>query len=142
MSKIIENRTRWMNTRFTPKEYKVIHSRFEKSMFRSMSEYSRRVLLKKPVTFTYRNRSMDDVLEELIQIRNELNHIGINFNQAVHKLNSVMGMPEAELWQATLIVLRDQLEPSIREIKEKMDDYSEIWSRVRDAPDRTISEST
>ncbi|WP_414635298.1 plasmid mobilization protein [Albibacterium sp.] len=47
MSKITENRTKWMNTRFTPKEYKVIHSRFKKSMFRSMSEYSRNVLLKK-----------------------------------------------------------------------------------------------
>src|SRR5690606_38851162 len=142
MSKIIENRTKWMNTRFTPKEYKVIHSRFEKSMFRSMSEYSRSVLLKKPVTFIYRNRSMDDVLEELIQIRNELNHIGINFNQAVHKLNSVMGMPDSELWQAALIVLRDQLEPSIREIKEKMDDYLEIWSRFTDGPNRPIEETS
>lgn len=133
MSKIIENRTKWMNTRFTPKEYKVIHSRFEKSMFRSMSEYSRSILLKKPVTFTYRNRSMDDVLQELIQIRNELNYIGINFNQAVHKLNSV-GIPDSGLWQAALIILRDQLEPSIRDIKEKMDDYSEIWSRLQMNP--------
>src|SRR5690606_1039189 len=136
MSKIIEDRTKWMNTRFTPKEYKVIHSRFEKSMFRSMSEYRRSVLLKKPVTFVYRNRSMDDVLEELIQIRNDLNYIGINFNQAVHKLNSVMGMPDSELWRAALIILRDQLEPSIREIKEKMDDYSEIWSKSLSAEKR------
>ncbi|HUH17976.1 hypothetical protein [Albibacterium sp.] len=51
-------------------------------------------------------------------------------------------MPDSELWQATLIILRDQLEPSIREIKEKMDDYSEIWSRFRDSSDRTIGEST
>ena len=127
MSKIIENRTRWMNTRFTPEEYKIIHSRFEKSMFRKKSEYSRALILQKPVIFTYRDKSMDDVLEELISLRNELNHIGNNFNQAVHKLNSVMGMPDAELWQSMLIVLRDQLEPSIREIKKKMDNYSDIW---------------
>src|SRR5690606_363741 len=111
-------------------------------MCRSMSEYSRSVLLKKPVIFTYRNRSMDDVLEELIQIRNELNYIGINFNQAVHKLNSIMGVPDSELWQAALIVLRDQLEPSIREIKEKMDAYSEIWSRFANEPNRPIEETS
>jgi len=98
-------------------------------MFRNMSEYSRAVLLKKPVTFTYRDKSMDDVLEELILLRRELNYIGNNFNQAVYKLNSVMGMPEAKLWEEALTVLRDQLEPSLREIKVKLDDYSEIWSK-------------
>lgn len=137
---MMENRTRRLILRLKPDEYEKIEKRRQKSMCRSMSEYSRSVLLKKPVTFAYRNRSMDDVLEELIQIRNELNHIGINFNQAVHKLNNVMGMPNAELWQAALIVLRDQLEPSIREIKEKMDNYSEIWSRFADEPNRTIGE--
>lgn len=137
---MIENRTKRLILRLKPDEYEKIEKRRQKSMCRSMSEYSRSVLLKKPVIFTYRNRSMDDVLEELIQIRNELNYIGINFNQAVHKLNSVMGMPDSELWQAALVVLRDQLEPSIREIKEKMDDYSEIWSRFTDAPNRTIGE--
>lgn len=129
MSKIESNRTRWVNTRFTPDEYRIIHSRFQKSMFRNMSEYSRAVLLKKPVTFTYRDKSMDDVLEELILLRRELNYIGNNFNQAVYKLNSVMGMPEAKLWEEALTVLRDQLEPSLREIKVKLDDYSEIWSK-------------
>jgi hypothetical protein len=138
---MIENRTKRLILRLKPDEYEKIEKRRQKSMCRSMSEYSRSVLLKKPVIFTYRNRSMDDVLEELIQIRNELNYIGINFNQAVHKLNSVMGMPDSELWQAALIVLRDQLEPSIREIKEKMDDYSEIWSRFTDGPNRPIEEN-
>lgn len=128
MSKIESNRTRWVNTRFTPDEYKIIHSQFQKSMFRNMSEYSRAILLKKPVTFTYRDKSMDDVLEELILLRRELNYFGNNFNQAVYKLNSVMGMPEAKLWQEALTVLRDQLEPSLREIKVKMNIFSEQWS--------------
>lgn len=64
-------------------------------------------------------------------------NLGNNFNQTIYKLNNVMGMPDAKLWQATLIILRNQLEPSIREIKEKMDDYSEIWSRFKDDTDKT-----
>src|SRR5690606_15976059 len=115
MRKIPSNRTRWMNTRFTPEEYDIIRSRFKKSMFRKMSEYSRSVLLQKPVIFTYRDKSMDDMLEELILLRRELNYFGNNFNQAVHKLNSVMGMPDAKLWQEALTVLRDQLEPRSEE---------------------------
>jgi hypothetical protein len=118
-----------MNTRFTPEEYRIVRSRFEKSMFRKMSEYSRSVLLQKPVTLTYRDRSMDEVLEELILLRKELNYIGNNFNQAVYKLNSVMGMPDAELWQEMLVVLREQLEPSMKQIKEKLNNYSEVWSQ-------------
>lgn len=122
-----------MNTRFTPEEYEIIRLRFKKSMFRKMSEYSRSVLLHKPVVFTYRDKSMDDMLEELILLRRELNYFGNNFNQAVHKLNSVMGMPEAKLWQEALTVLRDQLEPSIGEIKDKLNNYSEIWSQKSSA---------
>ena len=70
---------------------------------------------------------MDEVLEELILLRKELNSIGINFNQAVRKLNSVSGMPESHKWQTMLTVLRDELEPSIRNIKDRMSIYSDIW---------------
>lgn len=72
---------------------------------------------------------MDDVLEELILLRKELNFIGNNFNQVVRKLNSVSGMPEAHIWQSMMIVLRDQIEPSIAQIKERMNNYSDVWSQ-------------
>lgn len=128
-----ENRTRRITIRFKPEEFEVIEKRFEKSMFRKISEYSRSVLLQKPVIFTYRDKSMDDMLEELILLRRELNYFGNNFNQAVHKLNSVIGMPDAKLWQEALTVLRDQIEPSIGEIKDKLNNYSQIWSQKSSA---------
>ena len=62
---------------------------------------------------------MDEVLEELILLRKELNAIGINFNQAVWKLNSVEGMPDAHIWQAMIVVLRDKLELALIQIKKK-----------------------
>ena len=124
-----ENRSRVILIRLKPNEYKLLENRFQKSMFQYMSEYSRSVLLQKPVIFIYSDKSMDDMLEELVLLRRELNYIGNNFNQAVHKLNSVMGMPDAKLWEEALTVLRDQLEPSMREIKDKLNNYSEIWSQ-------------
>ncbi|MBC7759495.1 MAG: mobilization protein, partial [Phormidesmis sp. FL-bin-119] len=95
MKKTEENRSRRIMTRLKPEEYKVIQDRFKKTMFRKMSEYSWNVLLEKTITVTHCDKSMDEVLEELILLRKELNVIGINFNQAVRKLNSVEGMPDA-----------------------------------------------
>ena len=129
MIKIEEKRSRRLITRLKPEEFTLIENRFKKSMFRKLSEYSRNVLLEKTITVTHRDKSMDEVLEELILLRKELNCIGNNFNQAVRKLNSVSGMPDAHIWQSMLTVLRDELEPSIREIKERLNRYSELWSQ-------------
>jgi hypothetical protein len=123
------NRTRWMHIRLKPEEYKTINDRFKRTMLRKMSEYTRNVLLEKTITVTYRDKSMDEVLEELILLRKELNSIGINFNQAVRKLNSVEGLPEAQIWQSMIVVLRDKLEPAIIQIKERVSDYADIWSQ-------------
>lgn len=82
-------------------------------MLRKMRKYNRNLLLQNPATITYRGRSMDEVQEELILRRKELNYSGNNFNQMVHKLNSVMGMPDATLWPAALIALRGQLESGL-----------------------------
>ena len=123
------NRTRWLNIRLKPNEYKTINDRFKKTMYRKMSEYSRNVLLEKKITVTHRDKSMDEILEELIVLRKELNAIGNNFNQAVRKLNSVAGTPDAYIWEAALTILRDQLEPSIKELKHRMAQYSDVWSQ-------------
>ena len=122
-----ENRARRMIVRLNTEEHVRLDKRFKKTTCRCLSEYVRKVLFDKPVTVYYRNQSMDEVLEELILLRKELNSIGINFNQAVRKLNSVSGMPESHKWQTMLTVLRDELEPSIRNIKDRMSIYSDVW---------------
>ncbi|HXH99317.1 MAG TPA: hypothetical protein VNI52_03545 [Sphingobacteriaceae bacterium] len=133
------HRTKWVNIRLTPDEFKTISDRYKKSMLRNVTEYARDVLLERKITVVYRDQSMDDVLEELIQLRKELNYVGVNFNQAVKKLNSVMGTPDAHMWQSMLTILRDQLEPSIKEIKERVHLYSDIWSQ-RSSAGKALSE--
>lgn len=129
MKETYENRTRRITIRLKKTEYIDLESRFKKTMFRKISEYSRNVLLEKNITVTYRDKSSDDILEELILLRKEINFFGNNFNQTVRKLNSVSGMPEAKYWQSMLEVLRDQLEPSIRQIKDRINNYSDLWSQ-------------
>jgi hypothetical protein len=124
-----ENRSRILLTRLKPAEFKLLDSRFKKTRFRKLSEYIRSVLLEKPVTVMYRDKSMDEVLEELILLRKELNSIGNNLNQTVRNINAAHGQADSRLWINLLGVINSKLEPSIGQIKERMNNYAELWSR-------------
>jgi hypothetical protein len=129
MEKQDENRSRRVITRFKPVEFQLLESRFKKTMFRKLSEYTRNVLLEKSITVTYRDRAMDDILEELILLRKELNAIGNNLNQAVRNINSAHGTADARLWMNLLSVINSKLEPAIGQIKQRMNHYADIWSQ-------------
>lgn len=124
-----DKRTRWYNIRLKPDEYLLLEGRFKKTPFRKLSEYMRNVLLEKPVTVFYRDQAMDDVLEELIVLRRELNAIGNNLNQAMRNINSAHGHADTRLWMNLLSVINSKLEPSIVLIKERMNQYADIWSQ-------------
>src|SRR3978361_1984105 len=91
-------RTRIIGLRLTPKEYQQIEKQFSNSTAKKMSDYVRHVLFDKPVTVYQRNKSLDDFMAEMILLRNELNGIGNNFNQAVKKLHKLQQIPEFNSW--------------------------------------------
>jgi flagellar biosynthesis chaperone FliJ len=124
-----DNRSRWYNIRLKPDEYRLLNGRFQKTQFRKLSEYMRSLLLDKPITVTYRDKAMDDVLEEMILLRQELNAIGNNLNQAMRSINSAHGNADTRLWMNLLGVINTKLEPSINQIKERMNQYADIWSQ-------------
>lgn len=121
--------TRVLLTRFKQAEYDQINNRFKKTRFRKLSEYVRSVLLGKPVTVFYRDKSMDDLLEEMVNLRQELNAIGNNLNQAMRCINAAHGQADARLWMNLLSVVNGKLEPAIQQIRDQMNNYSEIWSQ-------------
>jgi hypothetical protein len=123
------NRLKRVTIRFKDEEFKLIDNRFKKTRFRKLSEYIRSVLLEKPITVMYRDKSMDDVLEELILLRKELNAIGNNLNQTVRNINSAHGGVDTRLWINLLGVINSKLEPSINQIKQQMNNYAELWSQ-------------
>jgi hypothetical protein len=129
MEKQAENRSRRLIVRFKPAEFELIEKRFRKTLFRKLSEYSRNVLLEKRITVAYRDKAMDDVLEELILLRQELNAIGNNLNQAVYQINAAHGNADGRLWASLLTMVTGKVEPSISQIKERMNQYAELWSQ-------------
>jgi hypothetical protein len=124
-----ENRSKWIKVRLKPSEEELLNKRYKKSTFQNLSEFGRAMILGKPVTIIHRDKSMDEVLEELILLRRELNHIGNNLNQAVRNINSAHGLPDTRLWMNLLTIINGKLEPSINEIKERVNKYSDLWSQ-------------
>jgi hypothetical protein len=129
MGTAADNRSKILLTRLKPGEYEQLEKRFKKTRFRKISEYARSLLLEKPVTVFYRDKTMDEVLEELVLLRRELNAIGNNLNQAMHQIDSAHGSADSRLWMNLLATINSKLEPSINQIKERMNQYAELWSQ-------------
>ena len=124
-----ENRSKWLKIRLKPSEEKRLNKRYKKSTFQNLSEYGRAMILGEPVTVIHRDKSMDEVLEELALLRRELNSVGNNLNQAVRNINSAHGLPDSRLWMNLLTIINGKLEPSITQIKERMTKYADLWSQ-------------
>ena len=113
--------------RLTPEEYAAIEQRWKASTCRKLSDYVRRNLFDKPVVTTYRNRSQDDVLTELTRLRNELNAVGKNFNQAVKRLQTLRQIPEFRSWLIAWELEKKILFNKMDEVKNNVKKILEVW---------------
>ncbi len=87
----------------------------------------RRSLFEKPIVTTYRNQSLDDYMTEAIKLRNELNSIGNNFNQAVKKLHTLYQIAEFRSWLITYEVEKKTLLNKVDEIKNHIQKIGQKW---------------
>jgi hypothetical protein len=122
-------RTKWLTIRMTPEEYQQLEALARQTVPPSVSDYGRRVLLGKPVVKRFRNQSLDDFLADMLQLRHELNHIGTNFNQAVHRLHGLHKLPEIQQWILHNEQDKTQLFRQIETISQKVNDAYILWSR-------------
>lgn len=124
-----ENKTpkQWISIRVKPDEYVTIYNLYKATTCRKLSEYVRKVLLKKPVTIKHRNQSADEILSVLHQLKKELSAVGNNFNQSVHKLHTLDHIPEIKLWAQLTESSRKNLLQKVEEIRLKMTQIHEQW---------------
>jgi hypothetical protein len=122
-------RSKWLTIRLNENEETKLNRFFSSSTSRSLSEYARAVLLKEPVTILYRNQSADDFLAEMLLLKNELNAIGKNFNQAVHKLHTLDRDSQIKAWAILNESSKALFIKKVEEIKEKMSQIYEQWSQ-------------
>lgn len=74
MSKTVTPK-RFISVRLTEDEFKAVYHRVERSTCNSLTEYVKKLITGKPVTVKVRNESQDQLLQEIISIRNKLSHL-------------------------------------------------------------------
>lgn len=122
-----EQYTRKITIRLKPHEFAKLEAAQKATTCSKLSEYVRLVVLSKPVTITYRNQAADDFLKEMIQLKNELNAIGNNFNQSVHKLHTLDTIPEIKVWAKLNETTKQTLLEKIEQIRIRMNQIHQSW---------------
>ncbi|GAA0536845.1 hypothetical protein GCM10009415_18320 [Chitinophaga japonensis] len=121
------NKSRVVNFRMTPQEYARMESKWKRTTCRKLSDFIRHRVLDKPLVSTHRNRSLDDFMAEMALLRKELNSIGVNFNQAVHKLHMADTPTELKMWLRVFQKDRQILLDQVEKIKLKIYSIADEW---------------
>ena len=124
-----ENEVRkiFIKIRMNEDELKQVKKKQQQTTERSLSEYIRNISMQKPVTVKYRNESADDFLKQMLELKKELNGIGNNFNQVVHKLHILGKIPEFRVWVNHYDGLHQSLVSKVEEIKLRVSQLYEQW---------------
>ena len=122
-----EVRKIFIKIRMNDEELNQVKKKQQQTTERSLSEYIRNVSMQKPVTVKYRNQSADDFLKQMLELKKDLNGIGNNFNQAVHKLHLLDKIPEFRVWVNQYDGLQKTLLRKVEEIKLRMNQLYEQW---------------
>lgn len=118
---------RKVTVRFKEGEYKIIITSFKKTTKRKLSEYIRYVLLEKPVTVYTRNQSVDDLMAQLVLLKNELSAIGSNFNQLVKRLHIMDKPEEVKPWVLLNEKHKESFFQKVTEIAQTINQISDAW---------------
>jgi hypothetical protein len=116
-------------------ELRLLTQKWMKTNEKTRSNYLRKLALSKPVTQLYRNASADDFLEEIVRIKRELNALGNNFNQAVHKLHMLDKIPEFRNWINTYRTDHHRFRQKVDQLLLICHDIVQLWSQESPPPD-------
>lgn len=122
-----KGRKRIIGLRLTADEFSELEKSWKQSTVRKLSEYVRRVLFGKTLTVYTRNKSVDELVEELMVLRQELNRIGVNFNQAVHRLNMLDHSPQMEIWVQRFELDKERFFMSVESIQSRLKLIGSAW---------------
>lgn len=118
-------RLRRLNIRLTEEEWDKLQKIAGNTTCRSMSEYSRKILLNKPVKVFYRNQSFDDFEEQMTRLLPLMEGFGERVDQLVVKLLTLENVQEILEALQDLKLSKDQflrIQEEVRANIEKLSD--------------------
>ena len=125
-----ENKTlknKWLHLRLSEAEYEQIQQQFCQTTERKLSGYARKIMLGIPMIKGQRNLSLDQQVNAFSGLLRDLNGLSNNFNQAVHKLNSLKQMDDFKKWFVTYELEKRTLLKQVEEIKSFINQKAEEW---------------
>lgn len=122
-----DGRARVVNFRLNAEEYRQLYGNWKKTTLRKLSAYIRNVLFGKTITVKTRNASLDDFVAEMLLLKKELNAIGVNFNQATHRLHTLDHLPQMQQWLIAWDRDKERLFGQIEAIKMQLGKVEEEW---------------
>lgn len=122
-----EGRSHAVRVKLTDEEYVLLEQNWKRSTIIHLSEYLRRVLFEKPITFYTRNQSLDELMTELILLRRDLNTILPNLDQTLSSLRAPAHLSEVQLRLDELEREQSFLISHVNEIKLKINSISLQW---------------
>lgn len=122
-----QTKTKWLHVRMSEEEYGLLNSYFKASTCKKVSDYVRTKLLERPIIKAYRDKSLDDFMDEMILLRTELNRLGNNYNQAVKKLHTLNTVVDFQQWIRIHNVEKHVLFNKIEAIKNTIQNFAKIW---------------
>lgn len=120
-------RSKWLHVRLNEDEHNKITKAFKGTTEIKLSEYVRKIILKKPMIAAVRNQSLQDILTVLFKLRSDLNGLANNFNQAVKKLHTLRDERAIAQHLLQLRIEERQLLKNIEEMKIFIAKAQEKW---------------
>lgn len=108
-------------------EYQLLKGKAIQTTTPRISTYIRKVLFQGKITVLSRNRSMDDLMAELIRLRNELGIIANNYGQLPEILGDLQNHPDLKNWIFKYGEDLKILIPKIEEIKFQIAQFASTW---------------
>ena len=119
-------RDKWLHIRMTDRELLKLRSDFEETVHNSLSDYSRRILLKKVVIGKYRDTGIQELLRELTTLKRDLHGLATNYNQLAKKMNTAT---EYEITSNRFQVekLEQSIQVALKQVNRFVDQTLEKW---------------
>ena len=124
-----EVRNKMIVVRVNGREFDRLQVMLKKSTCQSLGEYIRKICLQQPIVVKYRNQSREEFLAELVLLKKELNAIGINLNQVVHRMHIIDQTSAVITWLETNQIVLKKIADNEEDIKSWMKKIYVLWSQ-------------
>ncbi|MBV9986041.1 MAG: hypothetical protein JO301_00060 [Chitinophagaceae bacterium] len=122
-------RNKWVTVRLNDAEHQRLEQNRRRTTEKTNSNYLRKLALQEPVTRYVRNQSIDELTAAVIGVKNEINFIGHNFNQVVHKLHTIDRIAEFRNWALQYDLTREHIQVKLVSLLLHIDQMLSQWSQ-------------